>query len=157
MKAANIDELFKLEDYVEGAVQQYLKTIGIKAFKQRDPDDVGEAPYVNIQLQVGRATGHLRRDLKGAHWYDAWEATLGFEIVTKRSKDTNNEHSMLRAYIRRAMQKAAGSITESMLPHHTVTHIREAGTTPQIQDEDDLDVSQIRFDCVISIRNGAWP
>ncbi len=156
MTAPDIDTLFMQEDHVEGASQQILKSLDIKAFKQCDPEEIGLAPYVNIQLALGGATGHFGQDRKGTLWHDAWSATLIFEIVTKRSK-AQIEHKTYRAHIRRLMQYAEGLFTEERLPYHVITKIQEAGTRPTIENGDGLDISQVSFSCIVSVRQNAWP
>jgi hypothetical protein len=156
MTAPDIDTLFMLEDHIETGVQRVLKSIQIKAFKQCDADDIGLTPYVNIQLALGGVTGHYGQDKKGKLWKDAWNATLGFEIVTNRSKK-QIEHATYRAHIRRLMQYAEGLFTEEVMPYHTLTKIEESGTRPTFDGGEGLDISQVSFSCIVSIRQNAWP
>lgn len=158
MIAPNLDALFDVETQVETACKTILTAAGFSAFMQRDVTEDVQPPYIGIQLTMGAVQGH-RFTYNGNVWLDAWHATLGFEIVTKRSGQSSvgQNHALMRAQLRRFMQYASAQFGENDLPYHTLTMIQEAGTTPKVIGEHDEDISQLHFECVISIRANAWP
>ncbi|HWL53866.1 MAG TPA: hypothetical protein VNQ90_15610 [Chthoniobacteraceae bacterium] len=160
MIAPSIDDLYRVEDDVEKAIKSILERDGIAPVYVQQDSEVLTSPRVEVQLQLGAATGHKHIDRQKRVWIDAWNGTLVFQIVTRR-KDEKTKldpfHSKWRAAIRRIMQGCAGSITTHDLPYHGLPKITEQGTTPKVESEDKVDISEVAFSVLVCIRPSAWP
>lgn len=169
-RAPDFETLYDLETAIEEAGQTILAAAGIEAFIQRETDDL-PATRVDIQLRVGKATGHRSQVTPGQFALDAWEGQLGFEIWTPRlPKTLNGEpdgppnpdynpklHGRMRGKVRHTIQYFADRFTEAVLPYHVLTKIQERDTMPSVKVDDDSDLSNIVCDVIISIRTGCWP
>lgn len=162
MQATSIDDLFEIEDAVEGACKKLLNSAGIdNVYVQRDDENVA-TPRVNVQLKLGAATGQKLPDNYGALWVAAWNASLGFQVVTKRSKEATQRHYAIRAALRRIMLQCDSrgnpvAFGEDVLPYHCVLKILDSQTVPIIQGEDDLDESELHYSITVQIRNNSFP
>lgn len=169
MPAPNLETLFSVEPAVEGAWKRLLAAEDIKAFTQRETEQL-PLDRVDIQLRLGAHTGHRHADRAGQHFLDAWNAQLVLQLTSPRvaidpsgehataaAPSEDDRHNALRARIRILAQYASGRLGEAALPFHALTKIQEAGTAPSVTTLDDCDVSEITFDCLVSIRASAWP
>lgn len=153
--ATNWLDLYRFEDAIEGAAKSILQGAGIpNAYVQRDGDNIA-TPAVGIQLVAGGATEHYGfRAGDGEQFLDAWTGILTFAVLTDRTRNAR-AHSDTVAKIRWLMQNI--SLWEPLMPFHQMTRIIEAGTSPQVRGENNLDASEISFNTVFSIRAGSWP
>lgn len=170
MQAPDLETLYDIENAVETAAQTVLAALDVPAFTQQQPDDL-PGRRVNIQLRLGQPTNHKSQVTPGQFALDAWNATLGFEIWTPRLTKTLNGqadgppnpdydplvHGRFRARVRRAIQYFEDRFNETMLPYHCLTYIMERNTEPQVNVDDDADLSHIFCDVKVSFRKGAWP
>ena len=154
-QSSNWPEIYKFEDYFEPAAVNILAADSITAHVQRNATDIA-TPSVGVQLTVGENVEHYGlRVSDGQNFCDRWNAKLAFAITTQRGKN-NSSHSDLRAKIRYRMQDLTVWNT-TRLPYHQVVRIIESGTSPQIVDDKDRDISEVTFSLVINIRADAWP
>lgn len=161
-QATNWHDLYKFEDYIEAAAKDILGENGLEitdaAFIQRDNEEV-TTPSVGIQFTTGQALERYGfRASDNQPFLDLWSGKLTFAITTQRGKEAfnNSQHARLRAAIRYAMQDLTLWNT-TRLPYHAVAKILEAGTSPQIVDDRDRDISEISFNVILAIRSDAWP
>lgn len=169
MTSPDLETLFNVEPAIEGAWKKLLERDELKGFTSRETADL-PLNRVDIQLVLGGSNGH-RHIHHGRAWLDAWAGQLTLGIVTtRRAVDPTGEfaklaapadpldvHNQARARIRIRAQYASDELTELVLPYHTLTKIQDAGTSPTVKTMDDCDVSEITFDCLVSIRSNAWP
>lgn len=158
MSAPDIATLFDFEGGIEPGIKAALESAitdaGFHAYTSRETDIV-TTPRVAILLQVGAVEGHVARH-STAKYFDTYQATLSFGVTTKRTGNSNNaSHGPIRSKLRALMQTLA--FGSDVLPYHAMSLIREAGTRPQILNEDGEDVSALTFTCIINIRAAAWP
>ncbi|MBM3758410.1 MAG: hypothetical protein FJW38_31110 [Acidobacteria bacterium] len=154
MPAPNVAELYKYEESLEAAFVTILSAASVTAVKQRNSATVA-APYVAIQLQAGTATGRMKY-YNSKPLYDAWSATLQTTIVTERLQN-DASHSTFRAKVRELLYDAQAQITTDNLPYHAVTKFFEGSSSPQVEEENNHDVTVIQWVMEFQIRSTAWP
>jgi hypothetical protein len=155
-QASNWEDLYKFEDAHESAAQSILTAQGLTAYIQRNEGEI-VTPSVGVQFTVGPALeryGFRASDGAGP-FLDLWSARLTFAVTTQRGKN-NSQHDSLRAKIRYRMQDLSLWNT-TRLPFHQVAKILEAGTSIQVLDDKDRDISEINFNVIFAIRHDAWP
>lgn len=165
-----IAHLYNFEPVLEGAWKTILLGEGITAATQREVENL-PVPRVDVQCSMGGAIGH-RRVWNGSAYLDAYACKLTLQVVTSRKAVNSasgdgvqaapaagmaDAHNALRAKIRVLAQYAEGKFGPDVLPLHALTKIQESGTIPTVASQDDCDMSQISFDCMVSIRSSAWP
>lgn len=161
-QAPNWVELEKWEDYFEPAAKAILQANGITSFITRT-DETITLPGVCIELQLGEADRHAgKRTSDGELFLDTYRAQLHFDILTDRATNDDQDaantdsHAQIRAKIRWLMRDVSLWST-ALLPYHQVTEIMPAGTSPEVVDEQDRDISRLTFALVVSVRADAWP
>lgn len=169
MPAPDLETIFDVENAIETACKTVIQSLGARAFTQRECEDLPQE-RVDIQLQLGAPTGHrgnmMPGQSPGQHVRDAWNGLLTFNLFTPRTESNGNgnsepvdkaRHGRLRAKVRIATEYFSDRFTEELLPYHVLVSIAQAGTDPQVNVDDDLDVSALQFNVVIAVRPGAWP
>jgi hypothetical protein len=157
MPAKSLEELFDPESAVEGAFKHIFYRRKMPAFGQRELKDL-PTPRLDLQFELGAATGHRGFDRRKRAWLDAWAFQLTIGIATEvNPKHPDGDHAIWRARVRITSQYAAEELTPALLPFHTLTQIQEAGTTDTVTTTDDCHISEVRFTGIVSIRSSAWP
>jgi hypothetical protein len=156
MSAPDLQTLYAVETQVEGAWKQVLAGLGIDAFTQRETENL-PIPRVDVQCSLGDFTGHRGEMMPGVFTLDAWNATIGFEVVTKRVQNQPALHAETLAKVRMAAAYYANNFTQEVLPYHSLVYIQEQSTSPQIEADDDTDRSILNFSAIVCIRTNAWP
>jgi hypothetical protein len=152
---AALQPLFEIESAVETGVAKALDAAGMQGFLQ-DGKKILATPRYEVQVVLGKATGHQYpwRGLFAV--YDVWDFTVIFRCVTNREK--NGEfHTAMRPRIRILLQPFARKFDEDVLPYHVLSTIQEAGTQQKVEDDFGRDVSEVHFTGLVSIRTTAWP
>lgn len=155
MPSSDFQTLYQFEDAIESAVKTLFTNNSITAYRQRD-NNTRVTPAVDIQFSTGAATEHLGYTCDGKLRPDTWNGSLQIRIVTTRSKN-DASHSTLRGKIRNLLYSFEDNLTRTLLPHHSIARVMETGTTPQIEADEDHDISSISFNLVFAIRPDAWP
>ena len=84
--APDLETIFDVEEAVEAACKTVFESFGVKAFMQRETQDLPKE-RVDIQLQLGAPTGHRGKMTAGSpgQWVrDAWNGILLVNIITPR-------------------------------------------------------------------------
>ena len=155
-------ELEKWEDYFESAAKAILAAQSINAYITRT-DETRATPCVAIEFTLGAQERHAgQRASDGEYFYDVYKATLSYTIATDRATNDDQDaantdsHATIRAKCRWLMRDISlWSLV--LLPYHQVTEIIPTGTSPQISDEQDWDISQLDFSMLVAVRADAWP
>lgn len=155
--APDYETIYDLEGAIEPACKTVLEAFGCFAFCQFEDADL-PAERVDIQLRVGTQREHKSKIAGGVNWVrDSWNATLVFEIGTKRQRGIPGAHGRMRARVRMACEYFQDRFTAELLPYHNLVSITQQETDPQVREEDDLDISALHYSVVIGVRTGAWP
>jgi len=155
MPAPDFPKLYQFEDYVEAAAKSILSEAGLVAVISRE-DAPAVTPRVEISCVMGAATEHYgRRAEDGELFLDRWTGSLNFDVITDRVKN-REQHRPIRAKLRWLMQDLS-FWTIDRLPYHQVIRLIESGTTPELRNEKEQDVSALVFSLVLGIRADAWP
>lgn len=158
--APTIDRLYMVEAEVHKAIKTVLEANSIPCYVPRDKEPV-KYPYVSARIQLGSATGHQHiRPFNKRRYFDAWDATIEFQIYTDREVDESPSspiHDEWKAAIRRIMQTDVCEFGRDVLPYHGLVKIIEQGTVPEIDNDQDLDISEITFSATACIRTDVWP
>ncbi len=155
MPAPDFPKLYQFEDYVEAAAKSFLTQHGLTAMIARE-DAIATTPRVDVSCVMGAATRHYgRRASDGEIFLDRWNGSLNFDVITDRVKN-REQHRPLRAKLRWLMQDLSFWRID-LLPYHQIVELIETGTTPELVNEKEQDVSALVFSLVLGIRADAWP
>lgn len=157
--APDLATLFDFEGNIEPALKTLFETnisaTGFHVFTTQETDEV-TTPRIVLMLKMGTGTEDTHIHMDGVRYQKGFNASLSFGVITKRTGKSNQaSHGYIRGRLRELMQSL--TFDSDILPYHHLVKFWESGTQPQIQDENDYDVSQISFDGFIGIRLGAWP
>ena len=157
MPAPDLAALFAVEPAIEVPTAAFLASQAIPVFTSRSLAALPDR-RIDFQLQLGNVTGHMH-PMPGGTVYDRWNAHFVFRVVTPRSSRGIPDpfHDQMRSKLRLMLQYAGNAFTADNLPYHTILSLMEHGTDPNVDNEQDLDISEIRFASVIGIRDSAWP
>ena len=166
MPAPDYESIYDVEGAVEPAIQTVLGAAGFAAFTQRGTS-ILPSVRVDIQLSLGEELETRGRDNERNFVTTGWRAQLLLRLVTPRfgQPDSNGNplpytptaHGRMKGKLRRVLQHAIGAFTVEILPYHVVTQILSSGSSPQLDADEEHDVSELAYACVISVRQGAWP
>ena len=162
--APDLVTLFDFESAIEPAVQARLLQVGIGAVDVRQGKGTLLSGRVDVGLKMEAATGHFYvpanlpdGPLNTRNCFeDAWHATLTFSIITEREQNGQLHRSYV-ARVRALMLRFFTQFPEDLLPYHALSLVTTAGTAPGLMSAQNEDVTQLRYACVVSIRDGAWP
>lgn len=169
--APDIPTLFDVATAVETAVKSLLaqQDPPIVAFMQREcdvpsPDDPAErvplpSERVDIQFTLGAWTGHWAVDRAGKLRHGAWAYTLQLNVSTDAQPTDPAAHGRRVGLLRALFQSPSFDelLGEDVLPFHCLASCDHQTAAPQVNIEQDTDVSPLVFTGVVSIRSGVWP
>jgi hypothetical protein len=156
MPAPDRATIYNVEDAVEAACKAIIAAspdITIPAFMQREDSDLPDK-RIDVQFRLGGSYGEREY---------AWEGVLKLDILTERTTSDPALHGTVRGILRDLIGRVPlGSrehpdFPEEVLPYHVINRMSHASTDPQCQLDDDLDVSSMRYDVIVSVRPGAFP
>lgn len=162
--------LYDFESQLEAAFKSYLESHELKTYIAGDnPETQMERPRVELQVMIGPATDH-RSTHNNEFRPDSFAGQLQVSVITNvaATSDANatpmNDgaylHAQYRAlvrYVLAGLERWLKSDAATVLPHHTVNRLIEAGTTPRAQTQDGYYVSTINYDFHFNIRPESWP
>jgi hypothetical protein len=147
--------LYSVKSAVESAVRSRLTaaqaapSIAIQRETANLPDS-----RIDVRFELGGQLGNRSY---------AWTGTLIVAIWTDRSVDDPATHGTREGIILDALQPVTcgdpyhADFGEDILPYHVFNRLALTTINPQCSITDDLDLSEARFDCVISVRPGCFP
>jgi len=166
-------QLYDFETAVESALQQIFETNEIQAYTSFSAPEMDRPrPRVEIEFQTGPASGH-RATVDDVYRLDSYNGHCSITVITN-TNDGEQEgeiptnagaraHAQYRSVVRficgevETTLTADAASTDVLLPYHSVNRFAEAGTSPTIQHESGVLVSQINFEVHFNIRPAAWP
>lgn len=156
MPAPDLKTLTEVDAAIEAAVVSILSDASVTAARQRDTEEIA-TPHVRVQCSLGAPTGRLHTvKVAGEYRQDMWAFTLHVGIVTNRA-DEAQDHEDLRADVRAALWAWQAAFNSTALPYHSIARFDAAGTSPEVEDENNLDISALQYSGVVCVRAGAWP
>lgn len=175
-KAPDILTLYRFEDYIEPALVEYLETYltqegaNITVYRQRETTEKSATPWIEVKLILGEETEHMYVATDGTQYPDAYTFQLQFSVVTNRTTtavgesgqvDGEENGSLLRARVRVCMANFCKNLNDSevstKMHYHAFEKLMESGTSPEIDDGNNLDISRITYTGRLRIRPDAWP
>lgn len=87
----------------------------------------------------------------------SYRGQIVFEIVVDRRSFSSAEMKATRGGIRAAMLPSAATFNAITLPYYTISSLEEVSGSRSIDEDRDLDVTQIAYAMTWGIRPGAWP
>ncbi len=156
--------LLSFETPMEIAFRDLLIARGVaNVFESRSISEA-TTPWVEVLFVGGGATGHARttqlssEQMRAGTMYDAWNSRLEFTIRTQRQENNitiGQTHrdiiGKIRAISRMVyLRNHWDSIAASQF--WFVSEIRDQGSVPQIDDENDLDITVASFSVNHGIR-----
>lgn len=153
-------QLFELER-METALGSILESQGMTVHT-RFGSDTDTTPRVELVMSIAAPEGHRfllnpRNSFAPAQPFDSWSYTLAATIVTERTRN-GDHHVPLIGKVRYNLQyfRLIDTLTAAVSPFHTLTSIDETGQQDSVDDEKNLQLSQITFRGVMNIRESAW-
>lgn len=173
MTATECIPLYSFEEAIEAAVKAVLVAENLAAYTTYDTPELERSrPRVEIEFQTGPATGH-RSIATEVYRPDCFTGNCAITVVTNTGDvetDTDTPansaaraHAQYRAVVRYLMAGIETALTtddagtDTLLPYHSVNRFVENGTSPTIEHESGVMVSQINYDVHFNIRPAAWP
>lgn len=156
MPAASIQALYDFEAEIETAIKTACTAASVTAVIQRETGDVA-TPYVAIQFVQGAGMGHLHKH--DSVWReDKWEGEVQITIRTERSQN-NATHATYRKAIRKVMSEWQVATTgiNALLTYLRLLDCKTAGNSPEINTEENIDESTMRYSTPFEIKSSAWP
>jgi hypothetical protein len=153
-QASDYPTLYQIETAIETAVSTLLTAQSITHHISR-ATTAKTAPHVDVQASLGEVTGRFFTDNDGTLRDASFNFTLAFRVVTNRHDDSTT-HRDYRAKIRNVFAQYVADLNAE-LTYHAVAELHHVESTPEIQDEDDLDVSAMQYAGVVDIKNDSWP
>jgi len=149
-------------DQVEKAFCTILNGLGLKTFPKRSTE-TRTTPCVEISLVTNGVQGHrnnrfpeIKNDL--VQPYSDYLYTLTCAVYTER-QENGDAHARTVARTRAYLQYywLTDTFTKPFSPYHATTDIREEESPNDIAPDDKLDITQLTFTGILSIRDEAWP
>lgn len=156
MPAPDFQTIFDVETAMKNAVDTILSAAPYNFSIVRSQAEQGKRVYprADAQFDLGAEETHRGEFSPGQFINDAWLGVLTVTIGTKRG---DGSHGQMRGLARLAMQYFKDEFNSSRLPYHVLTRIKHGNTECGISADNDTDLSAINFECVVSVRPGAWP
>jgi hypothetical protein len=150
----NAHELYKLEYYVEkGAAYVLSSSCGITNVVSGSVVAEDRAtPLVAVKYINGASTDRRQNSY---NYYDGWEGTLAFMIVTNRGINSDKDDEYL-SKIRYTFGNPYYMNSGSVLPYHAVDNLKEEGTIKGLSNDENLDDTTITFKLNVFVRPEAW-
>lgn len=157
MSAPDLQSLFFIEQDLEVEFERILAAGGAATNIYRSREGANEnTPWLEISFLVGRVHGHQYRYADGRKYYDTWvDSRLELKVCTQRQTNAA-AHKVILGRSRSLVQLSELAQTWAQ-QYHSITDIREAGTTHGCDTENDLDFSVVTFSVVHNIKATAWP
>lgn len=157
LPASELELLYDYETHFETAVKNALTAAGLRAYRQRDADDL-VTPFCVIQFQGGAATEHRGKSPPSQHIYpDIFDGcTLTVGIVTTRTKN-DDDHAIYRRRARATIYDWRRTFDGDDLPYYEIVWLQETGTSAIIEDDNRTDISAITWEVRFGIVKAAWP
>lgn len=155
----DIKTLFQFEELIEPKIAEALAGLGAGNVYTSRTSSTISTPCLSIFLLPGSVTGH-RFNVPGVvsdYWmFDQW--TCSIMGVTRTSRGTNAaSHQEYRSLMRWAMNDVFAKVNP-LLDYHAFANIpAESGTDNALDEENNHDISTIRFNAVLAIKREAWP
>lgn len=153
-QASDHETLYQIEGTLETAFSTLLTAQSVTNHVSRATASK-TAPFVDVQVSLGEATGRFTKDNDGTLRDSSFAFTLALRVVTNRLDDATT-HKTYRAKIRNVIAQYVDNVNGA-LTYHAVAEMHHVQSTPEIEDENDLDVSAMQFIGVIDIKNDSWP
>lgn len=154
-------QLFSPAESVEDAIYQIFLSQGIPAQK-RFETRTNDTPRVEIQFILGEAIHKkilsvIPNGSAQSQPDDAWQFQLLTTVVTNRTTN-GSQHVPLIQKTRYNLQytRLVSTFTATLSPYHSITNIGQVGQQDSVDDEGNLQMSQITFRGVLNIREDAW-
>jgi hypothetical protein len=157
--ADNILTLFQFEENVEPKIAEALAALGAAKVYTSRSTETQVTPSISVSLQMGGVTGHRFNvpSVNSDYWlHDQWNCSISGTTRSNRGLNAT-DHQTYRAMMRLAMNKIFETVNP-LLDYHAFANIPvEAGTDSALDEENNHDLSIIRFNAVLAIKRDAWP
>lgn len=163
MPAPSIQALYDFETQIETAwatafAEKFTELdITCAVGKSRDRD-IETTPRVEISLSLG---GPLTQRTTAGQASpkqvpNAFTGTLTVSVVTTRETNSD-DHGPIRGVVRYLLSGANQVVGISKLPYLQVLDMEPAGSAPSVNEEKNLDSTDMAYAITFAIRNDAWP
>lgn len=153
-QATDYETLYQIEGALEAAFSSVLTAQSVTHHLTRGTGSKA-APYVDVQVSLGAATEHMHTDNDGTVRDDFFNFTAAFRVVTNRHDDSTT-HKSYRAKVRNVLAQYAGDINTA-LNYHKIADLTHQESTPEIEQDDDLDISAMSYAGRVKILEDSWP
>lgn len=157
---ATWNDIFGWESAVESAgyaiLSPYINHVDLPG-----ESDLFISPAVEVSMTRGRPTGHQQLVYTASGSVsriinDSYEGTLDITIVTDRAIN-DVSHSLYTGIARNLIGNKNNFNSGSLMPFHTVQVIEEQGTSYALDVPNNLDLTKLSFNVVMSARSELIP
>ncbi|MEM6884775.1 MAG: hypothetical protein AAF571_07055 [Verrucomicrobiota bacterium] len=154
MTEVELMKLFDVETALEAGVVAALNGLNMKGYAARNVNAI-DPPKVDLVAELGEATEHYHYDeATGKTYEDTWEFSLKMTVTTRRRRNGRG-HSRFCSRIRVMMQNRGAAVNAKMT-QHAISAIKSEGSDDGIDDEEAVDITDLEFSGVISIKPEVW-
>lgn len=161
MSRYTIAEILEAESWLEtGFVGLYRELTGCENVDRSRGSNIAKTPRVEVSANVGPALNHVHIFEDRDTWiWDAWTGELEASVVTHRGKSEKPQnHSKLLGAIRFASQLSI--LNQHWAKYQQViilTDIREGEPEVRQDEENNLDISTMKWKLVLNVNPEVWP
>lgn len=160
MTPSALEGILSIESVFEKAFQSMLMdALGNDVFLSRETR-TATTPYVVVKMVMDTVDDNHQHTLTGQRWIsDVWQLTLKVTVVTQREQNGAQHTPMIgqiRTLFQRRSFKPAFKKTGANNTHELVD-MRERNSQDSEDDDDNLDMTEMNWLVVASVRNEAWP
>ena len=155
--------IMQLERHVEATFFGVLTGVCENVYQSRQTN-INASPRVTIKAITGEVFQRQKLPISiPPGWiYSAYEGQVQITVVTNRTTEAKSDaHYTLIGEVRERCQQYNMNAWQNATPEGTlpvlVFDIREGGTSDEIQDTEDLDLTQISFNILFSINPAVLP
>ncbi len=158
MSATNPNPLiYAFEDALETAISQDFDNAGVwsATLLQRDNGRLAETRVEAKFISGGFVDQHYWiNQVTGEKWLNMSVGNLIIKIATPRTAE-RSLHAQLRGSIRWRLQQV--KTISDLMTYHSLVMMKEVGTTPDFQQNQNVEVSSISCQVVMAILSSAFP
>lgn len=162
MAAPTIAALLDFETNIEDAFAVYLR-IAHPTYQVLTPrtipsdQDKLRTPRFELSLAItGSGSSEHDRTIDGKTYESSRTGSLSIRAATRRA-DPDNLLGTLRGQLRAALLPATLAVDATDLPYYALTHITEAGASPQSFAGNDEIISDLSWSIAWFIKPDQWP
>lgn len=156
-QAASFEVLYAFDENMNDGFKALLTAGGFNTKERGDKDEL-VTPYAAVDFVTGAARDQWKLMDDNSQRPKSFNGKLTIGFRTNRGVAAQD--GVLKAYkanTRKLFYDIQTNFVEANFPYYQVQRMMEAGTSPTLEAENDLDISGMEWDVIFGIRADAWP